>query len=165
MGSPMDQDQASGAEPHSFRYAIIPVEGGQWLVKAPDGELLFVGFEYRFPEEVAAALKALAFEQGVAVTVANNSQGKPMWVEAEAPIGLSPHLEAPARVSTRLTLTLWPELADMLDDMADEMGLGKGETIVKALGLLKTALDARREGKKVILLNEEKDEETEVTGF
>lgn len=146
-------------------YKIVGGEGGSLVALSSGGQQLFVGFDFRTPEEVAAALKTLAMSQGVAVNVVNNAQGRPTRVESAVPIGLAPHLEPPARLPTLLTITLWPELADMLDEMAEEMDLAKGETIVKALGLLKTALDARREGKKVILLDEASDEEIEVTGF
>jgi hypothetical protein len=67
--------------------------------------------------------------------------------------------------AVELTLTIWPELDDMLDNMADELGVTKGEAIVKALGLLRIALDAKRDGRKLVVVDDRTGEEEEVTGI
>ena len=62
-----------------------------------------------------------------------------------------------------LRLSITAELDAILDNMADDLGLSKGDTILKALGLLKIAVDARQEGKRIGILDENLDVEQEIT--
>ena len=62
-----------------------------------------------------------------------------------------------------LRLSITPELDALIDNMADDLGLTKGDTILEALGLLKIALDARQEGKRIGILDENFDVDQEIT--
>ena len=71
----------------------------------------------------------------------------------------------PGQTYVKLTIDLWPELSDMLDNMADTMGVSKGEAIVTALGLLGIAVDAEQSGKKLIVVDDATGEEEEIVGI
>jgi hypothetical protein len=61
-----------------------------------------------------------------------------------------------------LRLSITPELDALIDNMAEDLGLTKGDTILEALGLLKIALDARREGKIIGILDENLELDQEI---
>lgn len=58
-----------------------------------------------------------------------------------------------------ITITVSPEIDALIDNMAEELGVPKGGAIGKGIGLLKIALDARREGKKLMVVDDEFEEE------
>jgi hypothetical protein len=70
--------------------------------------------------------------------------------------------EAP-QVSMVLKLTISPELDALIDNMAEDLGVTKGEAILKAIGLLKIAVDAHQEGKSIGILDENLEVDQEIT--
>jgi hypothetical protein len=62
-------------------------------------------------------------------------------------------------------LNIWPELNDLIDNLADEIGVTKGEAIVKAISLLRIAVEAEREGKTLVLVDDATGEEVEIQGI
>ena len=66
-------------------------------------------------------------------------------------------------VTMRIIVEVNPELDATIDNMAEELGLSKGMTILKALSLLKTALEARSEGKRIVIVNDVENSEQEIT--
>jgi len=97
------------------------------------------------------------------MNIADNARGR------EIPLTAAREFPAPGSSAgideVELTLTIWPELDDMLDNMADELRVTKGEAIVKALGLLRIALDAKRDGRKLVVVDDRTGAEEEVTGI
>jgi len=54
---------------------------------------------------------------------------------------------------TKLSVRVSPELSVMLQEMARDYGTTKEGAILKAIGLLRLAYDARREGKRVAIVD------------
>jgi hypothetical protein len=67
--------------------------------------------------------------------------------------------------SVTLRLTITPELDGILEDMSEDLGLSKGRTIIKALELLQVALDARKEGKGIAIVDDDLNVEQEILGL
>jgi hypothetical protein len=59
----------------------------------------------------------------------------------------------------RITVEVSPELDATIDNMADKLGEPKGATILRALALLKTALDAEEDGERLVLVNDAENTE------
>jgi hypothetical protein len=68
-------------------------------------------------------------------------------------------------VRVKLTLDISPELDADLDNLAEELGVTKGGAILRAIGLLKIAMEAKSEGKRVAIIDDREDSEQEITGF
>lgn len=128
------------------------------MIMRDDGTAILANRD--FPSETVAveALSELARENDQELAVIYRPDGKIDRVEMR-------DRRRQPRLDVKLTLTIWPELDAMIDEMATDLEIAKGEVIVKALGLLKIALDAKKVGKKLIILDEKADEEEEITGF
>lgn len=138
-------------------YCRITREGDRWKVRDLRGAPFL--FTEDFPSERAAedAVRRRFGAEGMEVSTIQEREGSFM-------VSTRPAIGAPKEGVT-LTLTIWPELNDLLDNLADEIGVPKGEAVVKAINLLKIAVEARREGKKLIVLDDATGEEEEITGI
>jgi hypothetical protein len=65
-------------------------------------------------------------------------------------------------LATRLSLEITPELDETLDRMAEKMEETKGGVLLRAIALLKTALDAQHEGKRIAILDDSENSEQEI---
>lgn len=139
-------------------YRVVPAQGARFMIMRDDGTAILANRD--FPSETVAveALSELARENDQELAVIYRPDGKIDRVEMR-------DRRRQPRLDVKLTLTIWPELDAMIDEMATDLEIAKGEVIVKALGLLKIALDAKKVGKKLIILDEKADEEEEITGF
>lgn len=61
-----------------------------------------------------------------------------------------------------VTLTATPGFYALLDELSQKLGVDWGETTLKALALLKTAEDAKDEGKRVAILDDSDNSEQEI---
>ena len=64
-----------------------------------------------------------------------------------------------------LTLEVSPHANAVLEDLAARFGTDKADVQRKAVGLLKLAMDARAEGKRVGAVEPDQDLDTEFVGF
>jgi len=83
--------------------------------------------------------------------------GRELPVSAESKLSLGPRV--------KVTLEMSPQLDADLDNLAEELGVTKGGAVLKGIGLLKIALEAKREGKRVAIIDDRDDSEQEITGF
>ncbi|GAC1448840.1 MAG: hypothetical protein NVSMB9_32380 [Isosphaeraceae bacterium] len=83
--------------------------------------------------------------------------------ETTAAAGVSVRATATARVVRNLAMT--PEAGDFLADLAQRTGQSEGEVIRLALGMFKTAVDARQEGKHVGIAGTPEVLDIELVGF
>jgi hypothetical protein len=65
---------------------------------------------------------------------------------------------------TRFELRATPEFESLLTRLADRIGGTPGEAILKGLVLLEVALDARDEGKRLLIVDDKDGSEEEITG-
>jgi hypothetical protein len=68
-----------------------------------------------------------------------------------------------ARIVRNLAMT--PEADEFLADLARRMGLSEGNVLRLALGMLKTAVDAREQGQHVGVTGNSDDLDVELVGF
>jgi hypothetical protein len=61
-----------------------------------------------------------------------------------------------------ITLTSTPGYFAMLDEVSGRLGVDWGTTSLRAIALLKTAMDARDEGKRVAILDDSDNSEQEI---
>ena len=142
----------------STTYLITPGSAGHWAVFDPKGRELFAEREFRTPLQAFTALQGWAEANGMSAEI-TSGQGT-----SNQQVQLKKRLRFPeSERSVTLTLTISPELDTLLDNMSEELGVPKGEAILKAFGLLKIALEARREGKGIGILDDELDVEQEIT--
>lgn len=87
--------------------------------------------------------------------------GKP--TEAAVSDRLSLTDKVTARVVRNLAMT--PAAEEFLGDLAHQTGLSEGEVLRRALGMFKTAVDARRQGKHVGVASTADVLEIELVGF
>jgi hypothetical protein len=74
-----------------------------------------------------------------------------------------PHLAAAAASPTmKITVEVMPALDAMIDNMAETLGETKGTTILRAIALLKTALDAEKEGERLGIVNDAENSERDL---
>ena len=81
------------------------------------------------------------------------------------PVVISKNRPAGARVSSQrvfLRMELTPELDALMADLARSAG-GYPEMIRTSLGLLKIAQEARRENKRLVVIDDEENSEQEIT--
>jgi predicted DNA-binding protein len=57
------------------------------------------------------------------------------------------------------------EMEERIEELAHRTGDTKAEVLNKAIGLYKLASDAARSGKRVVIVDDERDEENEIVGF
>jgi len=119
---------------------------------------MFAEREFRTPYEAFTAVQGWAEANGMSAEITSGQGTSNQQVELK-----KRSRREPRWLPVTLTLSISPELDDLLDNMADEMGVPKGEAILKAIGLLKIALDAKREGKGIGILDDELDVEQEIT--
>lgn len=81
--------------------------------------------------------------------------GRGISVSAGSRVNFVPHVN--------VTLEMSPQLNDALDNMAEELGVPKGEAVLKAFSLLKIALEARQEGKRLTIVDDRDDSEQDIT--
>lgn len=84
-------------------------------------------------------------------------------VHAAASGGLSISGTATARAERNLAMT--PEAGDFLADLARRTGLKEGEVIRLALGMFKTAVDAKEQGKHFGVAGAPDALDVELVGF
>jgi predicted transcriptional regulator len=65
----------------------------------------------------------------------------------------------------RLTIEVTDELNERLDRLADELGGSKAEVFRKAIALVDVALDAKRRGRQVAILDDEQRVVATVVGL
>ena len=83
--------------------------------------------------------------------------------ESSAPVGLSITDTATARVVRNLAMT--PEANEVLAGLAQETRLSEGDVLRLALGMLKVAVDAKRQGKHVGVAGSPEALDLELVGF
>jgi hypothetical protein len=145
----------------SGRYRIVPGPTGDWRVVDPSDREVFAGQGFSTANEAGNALVDLATQEGLDCLMMTDRR---RHIMREAIIGeaAKQFMEEGCVV---LSLNVSQELDANLDNMGEELGVPKGETILKALSLLKVAMDAKREGKRVAILDDRDDSEQEIVGF
>ncbi len=83
--------------------------------------------------------------------------------EIHGSTGLSLDATAKARIVRNLAMT--PEADELLADLARRMGLSEGNVLRLALGMFKTAVDAKEQGKHLGVTNTPDVLDTELVGF
>ena len=137
------------------RYRITNPDGRGWIAVHEPGLEVSLGRAFDRPEDVAMALMGLARGQGRnAVRVRNMETGALEGVIVDV-----------GSLSISLTLSISPELDADLDNMAEELDTTKGGAVLKALALLKISLEAKREGKRVAIIDDRDDSEQDITGI
>jgi hypothetical protein len=145
-------------QPPVTYFEIVPGEGGRWTVVNHDRNPVFPGSDFRSPNEALNAILDIAKAGAEGADVVYTREGVPQMVVLG---GMRRPDSVKPGVVLRLSITA--ELDALVDNMADDLGLSKGDTILKAIGLLKIALDARQEGKRIGILDENLDVDQEIT--
>ncbi len=70
-----------------------------------------------------------------------------------------------ARERIRLSFEITPELNDQLEDIAGEVGGTKTEVFKKAIALMRVAVDAKRQGKRLGVAERDQPLATEIIGL
>jgi hypothetical protein len=83
--------------------------------------------------------------------------------EVHASTGLSVSVSAKARIVRNLAMT--PEADEFLADLAHRTGLSEGDVLRLALGMFKTAVDAKQQGKHVGVTSTPDVLDIELVGF
>jgi hypothetical protein len=83
--------------------------------------------------------------------------------EVHASAGLSVSGSVKARIVRNLAMT--PEADEFLADLAQRTGLSEGDVLRLALGMFKTAVDAKRQGKHVGVASTPDVLDIELVGF
>jgi hypothetical protein len=142
----------SDAMPNHFK--VIKGDDGRWKVEDLGHEEAFFGNKFATKDEAIDAFRKHLAGEGRSMSVLHHRDG---WSEVIT--------RPQAKSTVTLTLTVWPELNDLLDNLADELGVTKGDAVVKAINLLKIAVDARKAGQKLLVVDDATGEEEEITGI
>jgi hypothetical protein len=138
--------------PTQFR--VFQGENGRWKVEDNRGAEAFYGNEFATNDEAIDAFRKHLAAEGLEMSVLHHRDGSSTIVTRPQ-----------SKSTVTLTLTVWPELNDLLDNLADDMGVAKGEAVVKAINLLKIAVDARKAGHKLLVVDDDTGTEEEITGI
>jgi predicted transcriptional regulator len=65
----------------------------------------------------------------------------------------------------RLTLDLSPELNNLLEELASAIGATKSDVLRKSIGLMEVAIDAKRNGKKLGVVEKDQPMVTQIVGL
>jgi len=65
----------------------------------------------------------------------------------------------------KMSLHISPELNEELEQMSEEAHASKSDILRKAIALIKVAMDAKKSGKKLAILNENKELVNEIVGL
>lgn len=143
-------------------YRIVNAQGGRWMILEPDNQVVLANADYPSPELAAEAVCRLAAEHGKEAKVLVNREKKPDGVEVVGGVE-----QAPLRSSipVRLALEVSTEFVDFLRDLAADMGKDPSEVMRLALGLLRIAIDARREGNRVAIVTPDDQVDQDITGI
>jgi predicted transcriptional regulator len=74
-------------------------------------------------------------------------------------------METQERDKIRFNLDLSPEADLLLEDLAEQMGGTKSTVLRKAIALMKIAVEARREGRKLGIVEIDQPLATEIVGI
>jgi hypothetical protein len=78
----------------------------------------------------------------------------------------SPPYSLSEPVTASLEVTVSPELHRELETLAEDIHATQGDALAKAIALLRLAVDARKQGKRVAILDEDLAEvDREITGI
>lgn len=77
-------------------------------------------------------------------------------------IFMSSNPSAPVATPMRIIVDVSPDLDAIIDNMADELDESKSTTILRALALLKTALEAKRKGERLVIVNDAENVERDL---
>jgi hypothetical protein len=64
-----------------------------------------------------------------------------------------------------LVLKISPEMDDAIDRMADDLSVSRADVLVQAMALFQMTLNAKKEGKRICITDDDLNVETEITGF
>ena len=70
-----------------------------------------------------------------------------------------------SRKMVRMSLHISPELNDELEHMSEEAHASKSDILRKAIALMKVALETKKSGKKLAVVNENKELVSEIIGL
>jgi predicted transcriptional regulator len=65
----------------------------------------------------------------------------------------------------RLSLDISPELNSLLEDLAEQTGGTKSDVLRKAIALMRVAVDAKRQGRKFGIAEQDQPLATEIVGI
>ena len=145
----------------SSRYRIAPGTSGNWKVLDPENKEVFPRQTFSTANDAGSALIALASEHRIDCLMLYDRRRNIM---REARVGETAKTYTDEGCVV-LQLNMSPELDADLDNLGEELGVPKGKAILKALSLLKIAMDAKREGKRVAILDDRDDSEQDIIGF
>lgn len=69
------------------------------------------------------------------------------------------------RGKIRLSLDISPELNSLLEDLAEQTGGTKSDVLRKAIALMRVAVDAKRQGRKFGVAEQDQPLATEIVGI
>lgn len=73
--------------------------------------------------------------------------------------------EAKEKARTRLSLEVSPQLNNLLEHLADQLGVTKSDVLRKAVVLMKVAVEANQQGKKMGIAEKDQPLSTEIVGL
>lgn len=138
--------------------SVVPGEGGHFKIVEEGGMSITEGADIRSIREVTRTIDGIAKADGYQAEHVYDATGN--YVRS---------ILTPGRVDhpfprVNLKLEIGADLDAMMEEMAEDLGVPKGSLILKAIGLLKLAVDARSEGKTIgiIDVDGELDQEIEL---
>lgn len=149
--------------PTAETYRIVPVEGARFMVLGPDDALVLQNQDWGSREVAFAALSEWLTKGGRDVVISYHQEGAGARVEASPKPAPEPRPE-PDRL-VRISFTVPEGFDRFLERMAAEMGTDRSEVVRKALGLMRIALDAKKEGNRLAILAPEMESDQEIEGI
>jgi hypothetical protein len=132
-------------------FRIIP-EGGYHAVVDQDGRTVISGLDLRNDREALRAIEDLAAEKGLLMSVVRSGDGR------------IDRIEVRPKPNVHLRITVSAELDGILGEMAEFYGTSKEGVVLNAIGLLRLAFLARREGKGVAIIDQDGEIDQEIEG-
>lgn len=77
----------------------------------------------------------------------------------------NPSIAGTAKDQIVRSMVMSPEADDFLNELAKKSGLSEGKVLLFALGMFKTAIDAKQQGMHVGVARNSEDLEIELVGF
>lgn len=137
-----------------YTFRLVSGEGGLRVADIDQGFFLFQdrgGFTS--PEVAIQAVGELAKEKGWALKTIRTPEQKLDRIEA---------YEQRTPVNFTVALKVTPEFDRLLTKLAERIHGTGGQAILRGLTLLQTALDAKDEGKRLVIVDDEKNTEEDL---
>ncbi len=146
-------------------YRIAKGDVSPWVIIGPGGSHVLSGEDFRTDREAVAALRGMFAREGVRMETVETPEGLVANV-TYPPGAVQPTLPRSGdRPVVTFQVRASAELARIVHDLAATYDTTPEGAILRAIGLLKVAADARRDGKGLAIVDDELNVDQEITGI